>query len=133
MEHKRIKDILLVDDEPVFLSTFAEGLKSIIGNRCNVITARNGKEAMEILRTVMVDVVVTDLHMPDMNGLELVEHLKKDHPDTDVIVMSAFLDANIELALRSLVKHVVDKPLDLRELTRTIMAEGQGDTHAARR
>jgi YesN/AraC family two-component response regulator len=121
-----VKDVLLVDDEPVFLSTFAEGLKSITGKRCNVITARNGKQAIDILRTVMVDVVVTDLHMPEVNGLELVEHLKMHHPDIAVIVASAFLDANMEQSLRSLlVEHVADKPLDLRELTHTIMAVGE--------
>ena len=118
-----IKDVLLVDDEPVFLSALAEGLKSLTGKRCNVITARNGKEAIDILKTVMVDVVVTDLHMPVMNGLELAEHLKMRYPDIAVIVASAFMDANIELALRSLlVDHLADKPLDLRELTYTIMA-----------
>jgi YesN/AraC family two-component response regulator len=127
----KIKDVLLVDDEPVFLSTFAEGLKSLTYGRCNIITARNGKEAIEILRTVMVDVVVTDLHMPDLDGLELVEHLKKHHPQLAVIVASAFMDANIELSLRSLlVEQIVDKPLDLRELTHSIMAEGCGTRHA---
>jgi YesN/AraC family two-component response regulator len=121
----KVKDILLVDDEPLFLSAFAEGLKSMAGRRCNIITAHTGKEAIDILRTVMVDVVVTDLHMPDMNGLELVEHLKKHNPDLAVIVISAFLDANIELSLRSLlVDQVVDKPLDLKEFTHTIMAAG---------
>jgi YesN/AraC family two-component response regulator len=118
-----IKDVLLVDDEPVFLSALAEGLKSLTGKRCNVITARNGKEAIDILRTVMVDVVVTDLEMPVMSGLELAEHLKMNHPDVAVVVASAFIDANSELALRSLqVDHFADKPLDLRELTHTIMS-----------
>jgi YesN/AraC family two-component response regulator len=61
--------------------------------------------------------------MPVMNGLELAEHLKMRYPDIAVIVASAFMDANIELALRSLlVDHLADKPLDLRELTHTIMA-----------
>jgi len=128
----KVKDVLLVDDEPVFLATLAEGLKSIIGRRCNVITARSGKEAIEILRTVMVDVVVTDLHMPDMTGLELVEHLKVRHPDIAVIVASAYMDENMELSLRGLlVEHLADKPVDLKELTHTIMAVGHGpSTHA---
>lgn len=121
-----VKDILLVDDEPVFLATLAEGLKSLAGRGCNVITARNGKEAIDILRTVKVDVVVTDLHMPEMNGLELVEHLKRHHQDIAVIVATADMDANIELSLRSLlVDHLADKPLDLRELTSTIMGGGR--------
>jgi two-component system, response regulator YesN len=118
-------DVLLVDDEPVFLSTFAEGLKSITGKTCNIITAKNGREALDILRTVTVDVVVTDLHMPDMNGLELVECMKKEHPEIAVIVASAFMDANIELTLRRLlVEHVIDKPLNLKEVTHTIMTVG---------
>jgi len=120
-----IKDVLLVDDEPVFLSTLAEGVKCIAGKSCNIMTAPNGKKAVEILKTCMVDVVVTDLHMPDMDGLELVEYLKKKHPDIMLIVISAFMDANIEQALRSmLVRHIIDKPLDLKVLTHTIM-EGE--------
>ena len=118
-----MQDILLVDDEPQFLMSLADGLKSIGGRKCNVFTAKNGKRAVEMLRTAVFDVVVTDLRMPEMNGFELIEHLGKYHPDIPVIVMTAFSDYSIESMVRNnLVKHIAEKPIDLNVIASKIFA-----------
>jgi len=118
-----MKDILLVDDEASFLMSLADGLKSIYGKQCNVFTAQNGRIAVEMLKTVIVDIVVTDLRMPEMDGFELISYLKKHHTDISVIVMTAFSDRNIDSLMRNhRVKHVAEKPIDLKDIANRIMA-----------
>lgn len=80
--------VLLVDDEPDLLDIF----KSEFEDRgCEVFTAANGKDAMELLKTQIVDVVVTDVCMPEMNGMELlqaIEHTQGNRPF--VVTMSGY-------------------------------------------
>jgi DNA-binding NtrC family response regulator len=118
-----MKDILLVDDEANFLSSLADGLKSIYGRKCNVFTAQNGRMAVEMLKAVVVDIVVTDLRMPEMDGFELISYLKKHHPDISVIVMTAFSDRGVDSLKRNhFVKHVAEKPIDLKDIASRIIA-----------
>jgi YesN/AraC family two-component response regulator len=118
-----MKDILLVDDEALFLASLAEGLKSICSRHYNIITARNGRKAVEILQNVKVDVIVTDLSMPEMNGFELIDYVKKQHPDISVIVMTAISNDGIEsMGYDHRVKHVVEKPINLQDIAKRILA-----------
>ncbi len=112
-----MKDILLVDDEKVFLLSLVDGLHAYFGN-INVLTADNGKKAMEILTTVEVDMVITDLKMPVMDGFELVAQMKKKMPGTPVLVMTALHDLTSWQRLKILgVKHVIEKPVNFQEMT----------------
>ena len=118
-----MKDILLVDDEAQFLESLADGLKSICGRHCNIITAQNGRKAIEMLRNVQVDVVVTDLNMPVMNGFELIGYLKQHHPSISVIVMTAITTVDSEsMAHDHTVKYVAEKPIDLKDIADRILA-----------
>ena len=80
--------ILIVDDH-VELRDMLEEAMVLSGYAC--LTAGNGREALECLAANPVDVVLTDIQMPEMNGLELTVHIKKSH-DVDVIVMTGFTD-----------------------------------------
>lgn len=116
-----MKDVLLVDDESSFLRSLAEGLALYTGT-LNVITAENGKKAMEILKTAVVDVVVTDLKMPVMDGFELLQYVRQKHPDTRVIVMTALDGAEVGQRLNDLgVTCCLEKPLDFREIAHKIL------------
>ena len=109
-------DILLVDDETVFVRTLAEGLE-LYGDRLNIITAENGKKAMEILRTASFDLLVTDLKMPVMDGFELLEFVKKECPSIRVIVMSMLSDPDVHARLNTLgVTRFIEKPVDFRTI-----------------
>jgi len=77
--------ILLVDDEELLRSGVQE-LLEIHGYA--VITAHNGRMALECLDTHPVDLIVTDLVMPKMDGIDFVEQLRKIKPDLPVIVVS---------------------------------------------
>ena len=81
-----MESILIVDDEknyPPVLSAVLEeeGYESL--------TANSGKEALEILKQSEVDLVLTDMKMPGMDGIELLEKIKAKDPDLPVIMMTA--------------------------------------------
>ncbi len=111
------KTVLIVDDESLFLRTVADGFAGH-ADRVNVLTAPNGRAAMEILASCEVDLVVTDLKMPEMDGFELIAHMSRACPDVPVIVMTAFGTPEIEERLqRTGVAQHLDKPLDFPQLS----------------
>ena len=79
----------IVDDEPLVLA----GLKSML-SLCNeveiVFEAGNGKKALENIETMTPDIVITDIKMPVMNGLELIDRSKSFGYHTDFIVVSSY-------------------------------------------
>ena len=83
-------NILLVDDSATVRGLVARALRLAGLPLGNVLQAGNGAEALEVLKSKDVDVVVTDLHMPEMDGLTLIRHLRADpmHKDLPVIVVS---------------------------------------------
>jgi len=68
--------ILIVDDEK-HIRELVRDVLSIIN--CEIITAENGREAWEKIQNLNFDLVITDLEMPEMNGIELCEKIKKDN------------------------------------------------------
>jgi len=75
-----VKHVLIVDDEKPFLLSLTDGLASYAKD-FTVVTAMNGKEAVTILDSTGVDLVVTDLRMPKMDGFELLAHISSNYPD----------------------------------------------------
>ncbi|MDA8088460.1 MAG: response regulator [Nitrospiraceae bacterium] len=128
-----IKNILLVDDEKSFLLSLAEGLKDS-GVGLGILTAENGRQALEAFRAgSRIDLLVTDLKMPEMNGFELLASVEKDFPGTRVIVLTAFVTPEIDEQLKAIRDYVcIEKPVEFDELRRRIMYElgfvpGQGE------
>ena len=95
------KTVLLIDDHQRFLTALAEGLEAC-GSSFSILTAENGYRALRLLESAHVDLVVTDLRMPVMNGFDFISHMKKKYPGIPVIVMSSFLDPEVETRLRGL-------------------------------
>ena len=62
---------------------------------CEVTLAGNGREAMDLLRLDLPDIVLTDLDMPVMDGLELVQAIRRDYPALPVILMTAMGSENV--------------------------------------
>ncbi len=111
-----MKNVLIVDDEKTFLQTVSEGL-SLYAAEFNVLTAENGKKAVEILNKVRVDIVVTDLKMPEMDGFELLAYINNNFPGIPVIVITAFGTQEIaDRLMRSGAVQYLEKPLDFNEL-----------------
>lgn len=79
--------ILVVDDEPYIRDLVRENLRS----RSHVVAvAANGVEALDLLSRERFDILVTDVVMPGMGGLDLVKRAKRSHPQMRVIVLTAF-------------------------------------------
>ena len=77
--------VLLVDDEPELL----EALSRLLTARdIRVVTAMSGRAAMEIAARTTPRVLITDIFMPDGDGLELLRYIRHRHPDVPVIAMS---------------------------------------------
>jgi DNA-binding NarL/FixJ family response regulator len=84
----RDKTILIVDDHPVF----REGLKAILSRAAGYRVAgeaSDGRQALESARELKPDLVLLDLSLPDVSGIQLLEDLRRLLPDTQVIVVSA--------------------------------------------
>jgi len=82
------KTILFVDDENKVLMSLRRGL---LDEPYNILLAQSGKEALEILRENEVHVIVTDMRMPEMGGLELLRIAKKQYPHIVRMVLSGYM------------------------------------------
>ena len=83
-------------------------------------TARNGQEGMEKL-ALLPDILLTDIRMPFISGLEIAEALKKQNPDSEVIIMSSYSDKEyLKKAIALSTVADVEKPLNLAQLEQSI-------------
>ncbi len=116
------KKVLIVDDEEVFLFALTEGLRTY-AEEFTVFTAANGQEAVQVLRRETIDLLVTDLQMPEMDGFELLAHVGKHHPKTPAIVMTAYGGGDVRERLKALGQSApyVEKPVDLEVLAESIL------------
>ena len=102
--------ILLVDDE--------QGIRTVMGLSLrdagyNVITVASGEEALQLFAERPIPIVITDIRMPGMNGLDLLKHIKILAPETEVILISGHAD--LEMAIQGLKLEASDfitKPID---------------------
>jgi two-component system response regulator HydG len=107
-------NILLVDDEPGARASLA---KILTANSYQVQVANDGVTALERIESAAPDLVLTDLHMPEMDGMELLRELKSRAPILPVILMTGF--AGIESAVKAMREGAADyltKPLNVDEL-----------------
>ena len=112
--------ILLVDDESLFLRATAQALEHEFRG-LTVYTASNGEQAIEVLAEASIDVLVTDLQMPVLDGYGLLARLASDGPDVPVIVMTAFSsDGARNLVSEELALELLDKPFDFAQLVSSI-------------
>ncbi len=104
------KDVLVVEDDPVFRHMICGFLKS---QGCMVREAEDGLKGLQALREVIPDILLCDLAMPILSGMEFVEEISMQYPMVPVIVISGTGDmADVATALRHGVKDFLIKPLD---------------------
>jgi CheY-like chemotaxis protein len=118
-----VASILLVDDNNALRTVISRGLK-LAGH--DVYAASDGKAALAILPKVTYDVVLTDIVMPEMEGLELIRSIRKINPGAKIVAMSGggrgTADEYLALAKSFGASATIEKPFQLEELTRTIEA-----------
>jgi signal transduction histidine kinase len=110
------RSILVVDDESVIRDLCAKILKGY-----RILQAENGAEALRLLERETVDVILTDVMMPIMNGLDLLRQIKERRPDQLVVVMTGYADKEVILrALKADADDFINKPINLLQLKTTI-------------
>jgi CheY-like chemotaxis protein len=103
--------VLLVDDDENFVTS----IKDALGDEpYRLITANNGKEALDLLEGMPVDLLVTDLRMPELDGISLVVELFNRNRFIPCIVMSAYATTDLEERMERLgVLDIIGKPIDV--------------------
>lgn len=107
-------DLLLVDDESDFRSTLQ---KRLIKRKLNVEGASGGEEALEMLGQKSFDVVVLDVRMKGMDGIETLREIRKKYPSIEVIMLTGH--AEVEIAMQGMELGAFDylmKPMDIDDL-----------------
>lgn len=115
-----VRRVLFVDDEPMVLQGLSRMLRTEKGN-FEASFAANGSEALSMLSKTHFDVVVTDISMPRMNGLQLLAEVKKQYPDIVRIILSGEPDINVSLQSISVSHRFLNKPCDPEVLKSTIL------------
>jgi signal transduction histidine kinase len=108
--------ILVVDDEPLIRSLCTRVLKGY-----RILIAESGEKALQLLDREAVDVVLTDVKMPGMSGLDLLRAIKEKDPAVVVVVMTGYADKEVILqALKADADDFISKPVNLLQLKTTI-------------
>jgi DNA-binding NarL/FixJ family response regulator len=119
--------VVLADDHPHVLAAFGR----LLGSSCDVVgSVSNGHDAVEAVMALRPDILVADLMMPDMDGLEVCRRVKHAAPEIAVVIVTAFDDAQVQkVALEAGASAFIPKHIaaDALECTvRQIFAERQG-------
>jgi len=113
-----MKTILVVDDEPNYLIIMSE----LLGEEgFETITTDNGRQAMEIAESADIDLVLTDMQMPGMDGFSLLKSIKSSKPNLPVIMITAY--GEVEKAVRAMQNgafNYITKPFNNDELVASI-------------
>jgi putative nucleotidyltransferase with HDIG domain len=114
MANELKEKILFVDDEETILNVASEFFQR---RGYQTLTAKSGEEALDLLKTESVDCCFTDINMPEMNGLDLAEEIRRTDNTLPVIVMTGF--PSIENAIQTIKNGVVDfliKPVNMKQM-----------------
>ena len=106
---------LVIDDDISTLELMQFYLESL---EFEVITAENGTKAIESVKETRFDLILTDLHLPDFDGIEIVKQIKQILPETEIIMITGYgsTEKAIE-ATKAGAFYYVEKPIELDELT----------------
>jgi two-component system, NtrC family, response regulator PilR len=109
-----MSNLLIVDDEQSYRQ-----LLSLVfeGDNHTIKTANNGREALKVLETFAAEIIISDVKMPDMNGIELLRAAREQYPDIGMVLMTAF--ASVETAREAFklgADDFITKPFDVEEL-----------------
>ena len=110
--------VLIVDDEEEFVES---AVKRLVNRGLEAVGALNGMQALELCEKREFDVVILDVRMPHMDGIETLKELKKKHPLTEVIMLTGHgsVDSGIK-GLQLGAYNYIMKPAKIDELTKQI-------------
>ncbi|SHJ73697.1 hypothetical protein SAMN02745165_03055 [Malonomonas rubra DSM 5091] len=116
IQEQKKKTLLVVDDEPIICQLCARAL-----NNFDVVQAGDGRQALNVLEKHDVDIILSDVMMPNMNGLDLLRTIKREQPDLAVILMTGYTEKEVILqALKAGADDFISKPINLLQLRTTV-------------
>jgi two-component system, response regulator YesN len=117
----KLKDatVLFVDDEPLLRESMGAWLARKAGQ---ALCAQHGAEALEILAANKIDLLLTDVRMPVMDGVALVKRITKSQSRPRVILVTGYNDLALPEAQKLGVDAIVEKPIDRGELLRAMQS-----------
>ena len=127
---QKIKRILIVDDE----ENARIGLSKLLSQEgFDVYCVANGQEALEHLRLQRVNLVISDINMPEMNGIAFLRELNKRYPSTHVIMITAYGGVESYLEAMNLgAFEYIHKPIKIAELKSVMEKLHRNTNHGAR-
>jgi two-component system, NarL family, nitrate/nitrite response regulator NarL len=120
--------VLIADDHPVFRDGLAAYWQQT-GELAVVATTGMGAKIVPLVADTHPDVVLLDLHLPDMNGLDVMDALIEMNPPPVVLILSAYVDSQtVYRALESGARGYLEKAASFDEITRAVLAVASGET-----
>lgn len=118
---KGLKKVLIIDDEETLTWSMSKSL-SKDREKYEVLIANNGKEALDQLKKNDIDLVISDIRMPDINGLDLLVRVKKEFPKIKFIIMTAYGSPDIqkEANRRGAIVYI-EKPFEINDIRKIIL------------
>ena len=116
----RVKKVLLVDDEQGFATLLGQMLR-MDGYEVNVVN--DGQEALDLLKTIKPDAIISDIMMPNVDGFELFERVKSDVLTKDIpfLFVTAYQDSEVLARARKVgIFGILRKPIDLDQIERRL-------------
>lgn len=117
MSGKKQAKILVVDDEVALAETLEDLL---VFHGYDVKVADNGMSAKDLLDENTFDLVISDIRMPIMDGMQLLQHINQNHRGTPVILISGFSDFDEKSATEKGATGLVSKPMDVESLIKLV-------------
>ena len=116
IKHKNITILIAEDEESNFLL-----LQTILKRQCKVLHAMTGKELLEIYKKEHADLILMDIKMPEMNGIDALKEIRKFDKDIPIIMQSAYAFENVmESARQAGSNGFITKPINIKELKATL-------------
>jgi DNA-binding NtrC family response regulator len=112
-EYDRDSNVLIVDDDSTLLKFFKIHLNKFFSK---VTVVENGKEALEAMKEKDMDLILTDVRMPKIDGLELLTKIRKQHPDIPILLISGEPMSSHQQEIASIADGFLAKPFSVDEL-----------------
>ncbi|MGB9736584.1 MAG: response regulator [bacterium] len=119
-----MKNVMIVDDEIQFAEHVARTLQEM-DEQLSVIAVKSGEEALKELENRHIDIVITDVKLPVMDGVKLAEIIKSKWPNVSIIMMTAYgTDETVKLAFHTGALFYIEKPFKIESLNNMIRIAG---------
>ncbi len=116
IQEQKKKNLLVVDDEPIICQLCARALSNF-----EVLQAHDGRQALNMLEKHEIDIILSDVMMPNLSGLDLLRTVKDQQPDMAIILMTGYTDKDVILqALKAGADDFISKPINLLQLRTTV-------------